>query len=58
MQRFTGLLGIALILGLAFLLSNNRRAINYRLVGTGLAVQLALAVFILKVPFGQRLQYQ
>lgn len=55
MQRFTGLLGIVLILGLAFLLSNNRRAINYRLVGTGLAVQLALAVFILKVPFGQRL---
>jgi concentrative nucleoside transporter, CNT family len=55
MQRFTGLLGIALILGLAFLLSNNRRAINYRLVGTGLAIQVALAVFILKVPFGQRL---
>ncbi len=55
MQRFTGLLGIVLILGLAFLLSNNRRAINYRLVGTGLAIQVALAVFILKVPFGQRL---
>ncbi len=55
MQRFTGLLGIALILGLAFLLSNNRRAINYRLVGTGLAIQVALAIFILKVPFGQRL---
>lgn len=55
MQRFTGLLGIVLILGLAYLLSNNRRAINYRLVGTGLAIQLALAVFILKVPFGQLL---
>lgn len=53
MQRFTGLLGIALILGLAFLLSNNRRAINYRLVGSGLAIQVAMAVFILKVPFGQ-----
>ena len=55
MERFTGLFGIALILGLAFALSNNRRAINYRLVGTGLAIQVALAVFILKVPFGQRL---
>ena len=55
MQRFTGLLGIALILGLAFLLSNNRRAINYRLVGTGLAIQVALAVFILKTEFGQKL---
>jgi CNT family concentrative nucleoside transporter len=47
MERFTGLIGIALILGLAFALSNNRRAINYRLVGSGLAIQLTLAVFIL-----------
>ena len=55
MERFTGLLGIALILGLAFALSNNRRAINYRLVGSGLAIQLGLAVFILKTGVGQRL---
>lgn len=55
MERFTGLLGIALILGLAFALSNNRRAINYRLVGSGLALQLGLAVFILKTSIGQRL---
>ena len=55
MERFTGLLGIALILGLAFALSNNRRAINYRLVGSGLAIQLGLAVFILKTSVGQRL---
>ena len=55
MERFTGLLGILLILGLAFALSNNRRAINYRLVGSGLAIQLGLAVFILKTSVGQRL---
>lgn len=55
MERFTGLLGIMLILGLAFALSNNRRAINYRLVGTGLAIQLGLAVFILKTTIGQHL---
>ena len=55
MERFTGLLGIALILGLAFALSNNRRAINYRLVGSGLAIQLGLAVFILKTTVGQRI---
>jgi CNT family concentrative nucleoside transporter len=53
MERFTGLIGVVLILGLAFLLSNNRKAINYRLVGVGLAIQLGLAVFILKVPFGK-----
>ncbi|TKB97770.1 NupC/NupG family nucleoside CNT transporter [Pedobacter cryophilus] len=55
MERFTGLIGIALILGIAFLLSNNRKAINYRLVFTGLSIQLGLALFILKVPFGQQL---
>jgi CNT family concentrative nucleoside transporter len=55
MGRFTGIFGIIIILGLAFLWSNNRRAINYRLVITGLALQLALAVFILKVPIGQEI---
>jgi len=55
MERFTGLIGIALILGLAFALSNNRQAINYRLVGTGLALQFGLAVFILKTSVGQHI---
>ena len=53
MDRFTGLIGIILILGLAYLLSNNKKQINYRLVGTGLLIQALLAVFILKVPLGQ-----
>ncbi|MFM8486475.1 MAG: Na+ dependent nucleoside transporter N-terminal domain-containing protein, partial [Bacteroidota bacterium] len=39
--------------GLAYLLSNNRKAINYRTVGMGLLLQAVLAVFILKVPFGK-----
>ena len=53
MARFTGIIGIIIILGLAFLWSNNRKAINLRLVITGLLLQLALAIFILKVPVGQ-----
>jgi concentrative nucleoside transporter, CNT family len=53
MARFTGIIGIIIILGLAFLWSNNRKAINLRLVITGLILQLVLAVFILKVPIGQ-----
>ena len=53
MGRFTGVIGIIVILGLAFLWSNNRKKINYRLVITGLLLQLALAIFILKVPIGQ-----
>lgn len=55
MERFTGLLGIVLILGIAFAMSNNRRAINYRTVGVGLLLQSALAVFILKTETGQRI---
>ncbi len=57
MGRFTGVIGIIIILGLAFLWSNNRKAINYRLVITGLILQIALAIFILKVPVGQDIFY-
>lgn len=53
MERFSGIIGIFLILGIAFALSNNRKAINYRLVFSGLAIQLFFAVFILKTTIGQ-----
>jgi CNT family concentrative nucleoside transporter len=52
MDRFTGLIGIVLILGIAYALSNNRKAINYRTVGVGLLLQTGLAVFILKTDIG------
>lgn len=55
MDRFTGLIGILLILGIAFALSNNRKAINYRTVGVGLTLQFGLAVFVLKTDIGQQL---
>ena len=48
-----GLLGMAVLLLLSFLLSSNRRAINWKTVGFGLAAQLLLAVGVLKVPFVQ-----
>jgi len=57
MARFTGIIGIIIILALAYLWSNKRKAINYRLVFTGLGLQLALAIFILKVPLGQKIFY-
>ena len=50
MERFTGLIGIVLIFGIAFLFSNNRKAINYRLVLSGIALQIFIAVMVLKVP--------
>ena len=53
MQRLIGFLGIAAILGIAFLMSNNRKAINYRVVYWGLGLQLAFAIFILATPIGK-----
>lgn len=53
MDRFIGLLGIVLLLGIAYTMSNNRKAINWRTVGVGLALQAILAIFILKTPIGK-----
>ncbi|MFY8138149.1 MAG: NupC/NupG family nucleoside CNT transporter [Flavobacteriales bacterium] len=49
MERFHGILGILLILGIAFAFSNNRKRINYRLVISGILLQTIIAVLILKV---------
>jgi concentrative nucleoside transporter, CNT family len=49
MQNLTGLLGIILILGVAYLLSNNKKAIDYRLVFSGIGLQIFLGLLILKV---------
>jgi CNT family concentrative nucleoside transporter len=54
-SKWMGLVGFVVILGLAYLLSNNRKKINYRLVISGLILQMSLAIFVLKVPFGQEL---
>ncbi len=55
MDRFTGLIGIVLILGIAFAMSDNRKAINFRTVGVGLTLQFGLAIFVLKTDLGQSL---
>lgn len=47
-----GLIGVLFILGLAFILSKDRKAINWKLVVYGIGIQFVLAVFILK---GQQL---
>ncbi|SEM14691.1 concentrative nucleoside transporter, CNT family [Maribacter orientalis] len=48
-----GVLGMFVLLLLAFLFSSNRRAINWKTVGIGLALQLIIAIGVLKVPFVQ-----
>lgn len=48
MDIIRGILGIILLLGIAFLLSNNKKRINWRLVGGGLTLQIVFAFLILK----------
>ncbi len=55
MQNLIGLLGVVLILAVAFLFSNNRKAINYRTVGVGLFLQILLGIFILKTALGKEI---
>lgn len=53
MHRFTGILGILAIIGLAYLMSNNRKRIDWKLVSWGIVLQVGFAVFILMTPLGR-----
>ena len=48
-----GILGMAVLIAIAWAFSSNRKAISWRMVGTGLLFQLLLAIGILYVPFIQ-----
>src|SRR5210317_438810 len=48
-----GLLGMAVLIAIAWAFSSNRKAISWTMVGRGLALQLILAVGILYIPFVQ-----
>jgi len=55
MNQFTGIIGIGALLGIAYLLSENKKAINYRTVLWGLGLQFIFALLILKTPIGRPL---
>jgi CNT family concentrative nucleoside transporter len=57
MGRFTGILGLLTMLGLAFAFSTNRRAIRAKTVAWGLGLQVAFAIFVLKADVG-RIMFQ
>ncbi|MBI3586088.1 MAG: NupC/NupG family nucleoside CNT transporter [Ignavibacteriales bacterium] len=42
-----GIFGVALLIGIAFLFSNNKKRVNWRLVASGFAIQLVFAIFII-----------
>ncbi|MGB7656292.1 MAG: nucleoside transporter C-terminal domain-containing protein [Novosphingobium sp.] len=55
MQHLMSLLGILLILGIAFALSSDRGAIRPRVVGAAFALQAGFAALVLYVPWGNAL---
>jgi len=56
MGRFTGFLGLIVILAVAWLCSNNKRAIKPRLIAWGLGLQFTFALLVLKTDFGKVFQ--
>ena len=55
MENYTGILGIIVLLGIAFLLSNNKTLINKNIIFWGLGLQITFAIIILKTSFGKAL---
>jgi CNT family concentrative nucleoside transporter len=52
MGRFTGVLGLIVILAVAWLLSSHRRAIRLRILAWGLGLQFLFAILVLRTDFG------
>jgi len=57
MERFTGLLGLLVILAVAFLVSRSRRSIQPRVIAWGLGLQFSFAFLVLKTDVGQLFQF-
>jgi concentrative nucleoside transporter, CNT family len=53
-MRFTGLLGILLILGACYAFSTNRKAIRVKTILWGIALQFVFAILVTKYSYGQR----
>ncbi len=54
MRNYIGILGIVVLLGIAFAFSSNRKAINFRIVGAAFALQAAIAAIVLYWTGGQK----
>jgi CNT family concentrative nucleoside transporter len=57
MGRFTGFLGIAVILGVAWLCSTHKKAIHLRILAWGMGLQVLFALLVLKTGFGKVFQW-
>lgn len=48
-----GLFGLAVLIGITWLFSNNKRAVDWRLIATGVALQIGFAALVILVPGGR-----
>ncbi|TAE00218.1 MAG: NupC/NupG family nucleoside CNT transporter [Bacteroidetes bacterium] len=51
MDYLRGIIGIAVLIGIAYIFSANRKAIDWKLVATGIALQLVFGLLVMKVDF-------
>lgn len=52
LQILFGLFGLACLIAIAWLFSEAKRSVDWRLVGTGVALQIVFAIFVLMTPWG------
>jgi CNT family concentrative nucleoside transporter len=50
MEIFRGLLGLTVLIGIAFIFSKHKKRVNWKLVGSGVVIQLILGLLVFKVP--------
>jgi len=55
MEIFRSILGVGVLIGIAYLFSNSRKNVNWKLVANGVIIQVILALMVFKVPFVNRI---
>lgn len=55
MEKVISVIGLLILIFIAYLLSNNKRRINWKLVAIGVSMQIIFALLILKFPPGERI---
>ncbi|MCF6221988.1 MAG: NupC/NupG family nucleoside CNT transporter [Robiginitomaculum sp.] len=53
MERFIGIIGVMVLLGIAYAASSNRKHVNPRTILSALALQFVIALFVFKTPWGK-----
>ena len=50
-----GIFGLVVLLGIAWLFSNNKKEVNWRVVASGVGLQLVFAILVILTPLGEKI---